>query len=184
MYLYGRCSTYSAAFLRRRHGGVRQAFWPRRWRALSWWPSSARLRWSCSANGCSRFLFGPDIAEYVYLLQRCCFDGADRVFWFFGDLLIAVLRFQANFAGNVAAFVAVLPLSVVCVDLWDMNGVSFAGAAACVVGVAVLSAFLAVDIAKQRKLVRDRSGEDDAEDRHDARFARYQERWIEAGPRP
>lgn len=109
-------------------------------------------------------LFGPDIAEYVYLLQPVLLSTVLTAFlWFFGDLLIAVRDFRANFAGNVAAFVAVLPLSVVCVDLWDMNGVSFAGAAACVVGVAVLSAFLAVDIAKQRKLVATRSGEDDAE---------------------
>ena len=61
---------------------------------------------------------------------------------------------------NVAAFLAVLPLSVLCVDTWDMNGVSFAGAAACLAGVIVLGVFLVIDIAKQKK-----AGSSSVEDR-------------------
>lgn len=96
-------------------------------------------------------LFGDSIEPYVYLLQPVLLSTALTAFlWFFGDLLITVRDFRANFVGNIAAFVAVLPLSVVCVDLWGMNGVSFAGAIACAVGVAVLLAFLVVDIKKQK----------------------------------
>ena len=106
-------------------------------------------------------LFGSSIADYVYLLQPVLLSTVLTAFlWFFGDLLIAVRDFRANFAGNVAAFLAVLPLSVLCVDTWDMNGVSFAGAAACLAGVIVLGVFLVIDIAKQKK-----AGSSSVEDR-------------------
>lgn len=109
-------------------------------------------------------LFGPGIADYVYLLQPVLLSTVLTAFlWFFGDLLIAVRDFRANFVGNVAAFVAVLPLSVVCVDVWDMNGVSFAGAAACLVGVVVLAVFLMLDTAKQRRAAAISPVESDAE---------------------
>lgn len=88
-------------------------------------------------------LFGGDIAPYVYLLQPIIVSTAATAFlWFFGDLLITLRRFWANFAGNVTAFLAVVPMSFVCVNTWDMNGVSFAGAAACMLGVLVLLCFL------------------------------------------
>ena len=88
-------------------------------------------------------LFGEDIAPYVYLLQPIIASTAATAFlWFFGDLLITLRRFWANFAGSVTAFLAVIPLTFVCVNIWDMNGVSFAGAGACVLGVLVLLLFL------------------------------------------
>lgn len=88
-------------------------------------------------------LFGESIAPYVYLLQPIILSTAATAFlWFFGDLLITLRRFWANFAGNVAAFVAVIPLTFVCVNVWDMNGVSFAGAGACLLGVFMLLGFL------------------------------------------
>lgn len=84
-------------------------------------------------------LFGESIAPYVYLLQPVIFATAATAFlWFFGDLLITLRHFWANFAGNVIAFLAVIPLTFVCVNAWDMNGVSFAGAGACCLGVLVL----------------------------------------------
>lgn len=102
-------------------------------------------------------LFGESIAPHVYLLQPVLLSTALTAFlWFFGDLLITVRDFRANFIGNIAAFVAVLPLSVVCVDQWGMNGVSFAGAIACAIGVAVLLLFLVIDIKKQKaKMAQD-----------------------------
>ena len=63
--------------------------------------------------------------------------------WFIGDLLIALRDFRAYFIGNVVALVSVIPLSVFCVNIWDMNGVSFAGSGACILGVIVLAFFLA-----------------------------------------
>ena len=86
-----------------------------------------------------QLLFGDSIAPYVYLLQPIILSTAMTAYlWFFGDLLITLRDFKANFIGNVAAFIVVIPLSFVCVNLWDMNGVSFAGASACFVGVCVL----------------------------------------------
>lgn len=88
-------------------------------------------------------LFGESIAPYVFLLQPILLSTVMTAYlWFFGDLLIALRDFKAYFIGNVAAFVVVIPLSFLCVDLWDMNGVSFAGAAACFVGVLILFFFL------------------------------------------
>lgn len=84
-------------------------------------------------------LFGATIAPYVYLLQPIILTTAATAFlWFFGDLLITLRRFWANFAGNVIAFLTVIPLTFWCVNTWDMNGVSFAGAGACAIGVLVL----------------------------------------------
>jgi O-antigen/teichoic acid export membrane protein len=88
-------------------------------------------------------LFGESIVPYVYLLQPIIVSTAATAFlWFFGDLLITLRHFWANFAGNVVSFLAVIPLTFLCVDRWDMNGVSFAGAGACLAGVAILLLFL------------------------------------------
>lgn len=95
-------------------------------------------------------LFGQGIAEHVYLLYPVLIATSATAFlWFFGDLLIALRDFKANFIGNVVALVAVIPLSVVCVNVWDMNGVSFAGIGACVAGVAYLTFALISAIRKQ-----------------------------------
>ena len=89
-------------------------------------------------------LFGESIVPYVYLLQPIIISTAATAFlWFFGDLLITLRHFWAYFAGSVVALAAVIPLTFVCVTVWDMNGVSFAGIGACLAGVAVLSFFLA-----------------------------------------
>lgn len=90
-----------------------------------------------------RLLFGSDIEPYVYLLQPIILSTVLTAFlWFFGDLLIALRNFKANFIGNVAALLAVLLFTFPFVNWWDMNGVSFAGAGACLVGVLVLLLFL------------------------------------------
>ena len=90
-----------------------------------------------------QLLFGSSIAPYVYLLQPIILSTVLTAFlWFFGDVLIAVRCFRGTLLGNLAAFAAVLPLTFVCVRAWDMNGVSFAGAGACMVGVLVLAAYL------------------------------------------
>lgn len=97
-------------------------------------------------------LFGDGIRPYTYLLQPVIVSTLLTAFlWFFGDLLIALRDFPGNFVGNVVAFLAVIPLSFVCVDVWDMNGVSFAGAGACAIGVAVLAAFLVRRVRKAPK---------------------------------
>ena len=87
--------------------------------------------------------FGESIASYVYLLQPVVLSTAINAFlWFFGDLLITIRCFKANFVGNIIAFLAVIPLSFACINVWDINGVSFASAGACMLGVLVLVGFL------------------------------------------
>lgn len=90
-----------------------------------------------------QLLFGQSIAPYVYLLQPILLSTVATAFlWFFGDVLITLRDFRANFLGNVASLVAVIPLTFFCVNTWGMNGVSFAGAGACLIGVLLLLTFL------------------------------------------
>lgn len=104
-------------------------------------------------------VFGESIRPHVYLLQPVLLSTTLTAFlWFFGDLLITVRDFRANFLGNVLALVAVIPLSIICVNLWDMNGVSFAGAGACLVGVVFLGISLRRDAKKQ--LVAERASKE------------------------
>lgn len=97
-------------------------------------------------------LFGESITSYVYLLQPIILSTAMTAYlWFFGDLLITLRDFKGYFVGNAVAFFVVIPLSFVCVNLWDMNGVSFAGAAACFAGVCVLLFYLVRQVRRGAK---------------------------------
>lgn len=88
-------------------------------------------------------IFGESIAPYVYLLQPIILTTILTAFlWLLGDLLIALRNFAAYFAGNCLALAVVVPLSFLCVNTWDMNGVSFASSGACAVGIVVLLAGL------------------------------------------
>ena len=90
-----------------------------------------------------QLLFGSSIEPYVYLLQPIILSTILTAFlWFFGDLLITLRNFKANFIGNIVALVSVLAVTFPFVNLWDMNGVSFAGAVACLAGVLTLLGFL------------------------------------------
>lgn len=103
-----------------------------------------------------QLLFGESIAPYVYLLQPIILSTVATAFlWFFGDLLITLRNFRANFFGNAAAFVAVVPLTFPFVNQWNMNGVSFAGIVACLIGVLVLLLFLVRTIREEPASVRD-----------------------------
>ena len=61
----------------------------------------------------------------------------------------------------MVAFAAVVPLSFVCVNTWDMNGVSFAGTGACLAGVAYLSFALVAAVRKRPHLCKNESLEHD-----------------------
>lgn len=123
-------------------------------------------------------LFGVGVSPYVYLLQPIIVSTAATAFlWFFGDLLITLRRFWANFAGNVTALFAVVPLSFVCVNTWDMNGVSFAGAGACMLGVLVLLCFLIQTVGRGPGFRMRRVSANQACDNGDASVANsYEER--------
>ncbi len=89
------------------------------------------------------FLFGESILPYVYLLQPILAATLATAFlWFFGDLLIALRDFRGNLIGNLVAFASVAAFSYPFVRIWDMNGVSFAGMAACALGAGVLLLFI------------------------------------------
>lgn len=97
-------------------------------------------------------LFGESILPYTYLLLPVIVATVATAFlWFLGDLLIALRDFQGNFWGNIAALAAVLALTFPLVDAFGMNGVSFVGAGACLVGVAVCAAFLARDVRRRSR---------------------------------
>ncbi|MEG1561088.1 MAG: polysaccharide biosynthesis protein [Raoultibacter sp.] len=102
-----------------------------------------------------QLLFGMSIAPYIYLLQPIIFSTALTAYlWFFGDILIALRNFKANFIGNVVAFVLVIPFSFICVNAWGMNGVSFAGALACLCGVGCLLVSLIAMVKAPREKTR------------------------------
>lgn len=108
-----------------------------------------------------QLLYGESIVAYVYLLQPIILSTSATAFlWFFGDLLITLRNFKAYFWGNGAAFMAVVPLSIVCVNTWGMNGVSFAGIAACLVGVFLLLFFLLREVRRGPKLFPSEGVED------------------------
>ena len=105
-------------------------------------------------------VFGDEIREYVYLLQPVLISTLATAFlWFFGDLLITVRDFKANFVGNVLSLVVVIPLSIVCINLFGKNGVIFAGAGACIAGVAYLGISLAKDTKRQVATEQENSNE-------------------------
>lgn len=106
-----------------------------------------------------QLLFGQSIVSYVYLLQPVLLSTVLTAFlWFIGDLLITLRNFKAYFIGNLAALAAAIPLSFACVNIWDMNGVSFAGSGACLMGLAVLAVFLLGEL-RRRPGVRARKDE-------------------------
>lgn len=101
-------------------------------------------------------LFGESIKPYTYLLGPVVISSIATAFlWFLGDLLVSIRCFAGNFAGNVVAFVSVIPLGIICVNIWDMNGVSFAGTAACTLGSIVMFVFL---LKKIREMHAGRNG--------------------------
>ena len=88
-------------------------------------------------------LFGESIRPYAYLLQPVVVASIATAFlWFFGDLLVSLRSFRGYFVGNIVALVAVLPLGIACINLWGMNGVSFAGTAACAIGSLIMGTYL------------------------------------------
>lgn len=96
-------------------------------------------------------VFGDSIRPYAHLLQPVILSTVATAFlWFFGDLLITVRDFRANLIGNVVALAASVPLSLVLVSSLGMNGVSFAGAGACLAGVAYLGFALWGNVRRQR----------------------------------
>ena len=88
-------------------------------------------------------VFGEEILSYGYLLVPVMGVTALTAFvWFMSDLLVAIRAFRGSFVGNLATFVVALPATYLCVNAWDMNGVSFAGIFSCLAGAIVMGVFV------------------------------------------
>ena len=84
-------------------------------------------------------LFGDSIRPYVYLLQPAIICTIVTAYlWFLSDLLVATRNFKENFVGNLVSIIVSLLVTIPCVDIWGMNGVSFTGIAGYGAGVLVL----------------------------------------------
>lgn len=86
-------------------------------------------------------VFGEGVAAYGWLMYPCILSCAlTACVAFLSDLLVAMRQMLWNLAGNLAACLVSLPLSVVLVDACGMNGVSYSIAASYAVGVAIMLA--------------------------------------------
>ena len=98
------------------------------------------------------WVFGAQIHDYVYLLQPVIACTAlTALLWFFSDLLISFRNFWGAFYGNLIALLFTIPAMIFFINRWDMNGVSFAGIASCVVGLAYVSISLKRTIARRKR---------------------------------
>ncbi|WP_165171900.1 lipopolysaccharide biosynthesis protein [Adlercreutzia sp. ZJ242] len=89
-------------------------------------------------------VFGPSIAAHVYLLYPALVCVVLTAYVsFLSDLLISVRDMRGNLVGNGAGFLVSLPCSVVLVQAFGGNGVSFAVSVAYAVASAIMLAFLA-----------------------------------------
>ena len=88
--------------------------------------------------------FGPSIVPYAYLLYPALVCVVLTAYVeFLGDLLIAVRMMRGNLIGNAIALVFSIPCSVICISIWDMNGVSFS-ISACYLLASAIMIFLLV----------------------------------------
>ena len=83
-----------------------------------------------------QLLFGSSIDRTSIFCSPSSIHDTDGFSLVFRGFVDSTLRnFKANFIGNIVALVSVLAVTFPFVNLWDMNGVSFAGAVACLAGV-------------------------------------------------
>lgn len=84
-------------------------------------------------------VFGEGVAAYGYLMYAGILCSAlTACVAFLGDLLVAMRDMRDNLIGNVVACIVSVPATLVCVNLFDMNGVSFAISIAYLVGIAIM----------------------------------------------
>lgn len=88
-------------------------------------------------------VFGQSIAEHVYLLYPALVCVVLTAYVsFLSDLLIAVRDMRGNLVGNGVGFVVSLPCTVVLVQAFGGNGVSFAVSVAYAAASAIMLVFL------------------------------------------
>lgn len=84
------------------------------------------------------FLFGADIAKYSNLVLPMVVCSLVTAFYLFSsDLLLSVREFRVNAIAGITAFLVAIPLSILCVKEYGMNGISFSGIIAYGIGIVI-----------------------------------------------
>ena len=97
-------------------------------------------------------LFGPNVTCYTYLLIPMIACSLFTGFYLFlSDLLLSIREFKGNCLSGILSLLAALPLTLILVDKYDMNGVSFTGIAAYAVSSAVALIFLGIKVRRAAK---------------------------------
>lgn len=85
-------------------------------------------------------VFGEGVAAYGYLMYAGILCSAlTACVAFLGDLLVAMRDMRDNLVGNVAACVVSVPATLLLVNAFGMNGVSFAISVSYLVGIAIMA---------------------------------------------
>lgn len=94
-------------------------------------------------------VFGPSIADYVYLLPLVALSSIGIAYMgFMNGLMLAVRDFKAALVGGIAALAASLASTVPFVTLFDMNGVSLVLFVSSMAAALVMFVFLVVKVRK------------------------------------
>lgn len=97
-------------------------------------------------------LYGDSIIPNLYLLFpiiACTVTTA--AFWFLNDLLVAVRNIKGSFLGSFSSFISAIPFTFLCVNIWGMNGVSFAGIFSYGIGIFLFFFFLKNSLKQKKK---------------------------------
>ena len=88
-------------------------------------------------------LYGESIREHASLMYPIIICTVLTGFlWFLADLLVSIREFRGNVVGNIIALLVSLGTTVPLVNTFTMNGVSFVGIAACVLGIVIMAWYL------------------------------------------
>lgn len=72
-------------------------------------------------------MYGESIASYCYLLMPIIACSLVTAYvWFLNDILVALRNFRGSVIGNIIAVVLSIPFSFLLIQLFGMNGVSYA----------------------------------------------------------
>ena len=94
-------------------------------------------------------VFGDAIRAYVYLLiPLTALAVITGYLWFINDLLITMRDFKGTVVGSFVPLGVVVMAMVPLVDLYGMNGATYAGIAASISGIVVMVVFMSIRMKK------------------------------------
>ena len=83
-------------------------------------------------------LFGEEITKYSDLVLPMVVCSLVTAFYLFSsDLLLSIREFRVNAIAGIVAFIVAIPLAVLCVEKFGMNGISFTGIIAYGIGIVI-----------------------------------------------